>query len=65
MNTLFDIGPVLPEGFNYYPNFITEAEELLLAKLIGQFKLNNMKFHEKIPDFTFISDLTLRTMDDE
>jgi alkylated DNA repair dioxygenase AlkB len=46
MNTLFDIGPVLPEGFQYLPGFISEAEELQLAMLIGQFDLQNMKFHE-------------------
>ncbi len=46
MNTLFDIEPVLPEGFNYYPGFITETEELQLVKTIKQFDLQNMKFHE-------------------
>jgi alkylated DNA repair dioxygenase AlkB len=46
MNTLFDISPMLPDGFNYYPNFISEAEELLLINLINKFELQNMKFHE-------------------
>jgi alkylated DNA repair dioxygenase AlkB len=46
MNTLFDIGPVLPPGFNYSPAFINEAEEMQLVKTIGQFDLQNMKFHE-------------------
>jgi alkylated DNA repair dioxygenase AlkB len=46
MNTLFDIGPVLPQGFTYYPNFITEAEESQLVKVIEQFDLQHMKFHE-------------------
>jgi alkylated DNA repair dioxygenase AlkB len=46
MNTLFDIAPVLPPGFNYYPNFITEAEEAQLMKLVAQFELQQMKFHE-------------------
>ncbi|HMK04265.1 MAG TPA: alpha-ketoglutarate-dependent dioxygenase AlkB [Ferruginibacter sp.] len=46
MNTLFDIGPVLPAGFSYSPGFITEAEELQLIKTIEQFDLQNMKFHE-------------------
>ncbi len=46
MNTLFDIGPVLPEGFNYYPNFKSEEEENLLIKRIEEFNLQPMKFHE-------------------
>jgi len=46
MNTLFDIGPVLPAGFTYSPGFITEAEEIQLIKAIEQFDLQNMKFHE-------------------
>jgi alkylated DNA repair dioxygenase AlkB len=46
MHTLFDISPILPPGFNYYPGFITEAEELRLIKTIEQFDLQNMKFHE-------------------
>ncbi|MEJ7738236.1 MAG: hypothetical protein WKF97_12480 [Chitinophagaceae bacterium] len=45
MNSLFDIAPVLPPGFNYYPNFITEAEEKQLVKSIDQFDLQAMKFH--------------------
>jgi len=46
MNTLFDISPVLPEGFSYSPGFISEAEEMQLVKTIEQFDLQNMKFHE-------------------
>ena len=46
MNTLFEIGPVLPQGFDYYPDFITEAEETELVKSIGRFDLQTMKFHE-------------------
>jgi len=46
MNTLFDIAPVLPKGFTYYPNFITEAEEMQLFHSIEQFDLQTMKFHE-------------------
>jgi alkylated DNA repair dioxygenase AlkB len=46
MNTLFEIGPVLPQGFNYYPNFITTDEEAQLVKVIERFDLQTMKFHE-------------------
>ena len=48
MNTLFDIGPVAPGGFDYLTNFIsTEEEEQLLAS-IRQFDLGNMKFHQYV-----------------
>jgi alkylated DNA repair dioxygenase AlkB len=46
MNTLFDISPVLPEGFSYQENFITAAEEVYLVKEIEQLDLQQMKFHE-------------------
>lgn len=46
MNTLFDIGPVLPDGFNYYPGFITETEENQLLGTIRQLDLQTMKFHQ-------------------
>src|SRR3954463_7789087 len=46
MNTLFDIAPILPPGFNYYPAFITETEEMQLVKAIENFDLQNMKFHQ-------------------
>src|SRR4051812_9433993 len=46
MNTLFNIDPVLPEGFTYNPDFITEAEETEFVKTIKKFDLQNMKFHE-------------------
>ena len=46
MNTLFDICPVLPVGFNYSPGFITGAEELQLVRAIEGFDLQNMKFHQ-------------------
>jgi alkylated DNA repair dioxygenase AlkB len=46
MNTLFNIEPVLPAGFMYKPDFITEAEEMKLIKSIEKLDLRNMKFHE-------------------
>ena len=46
MNTLFDIAPILPEGFNYYRNFITEAEEQMLLSSIAEIDLAAMQFHE-------------------
>lgn len=46
MNTLFDIGPVLPPGFFYQENFITAAEETHLVQVISGFELKPMQFHE-------------------
>ena len=46
MQTLFDIPPVLPEGFNYYPEFISAQEESVLVELVQQFDLQQMKFHQ-------------------
>ena len=46
MNTLFDISPVLPMGFNYSPEFISAGEEARLIDTIKKFDLPHMKFHE-------------------
>jgi alkylated DNA repair dioxygenase AlkB len=44
MQTLFDIQPVFPAGFHYYPDFITEQEEAGLLQRIPSIELNNMIF---------------------
>jgi len=44
MNTLFNILPELPEGFHYFPDFITEEEESNLVELIQKYPLKNMLF---------------------
>jgi alkylated DNA repair dioxygenase AlkB len=46
LQTLFDISPVLPQGFSYYPNFITPIEEIGIVSSIEQFELQTMKFHQ-------------------
>lgn len=46
MLTLFDELPVLPEGFHYYPDFITQAEEQQLMAAIQQLELHAMVFHQ-------------------
>lgn len=46
MNTLFDIGPELPEGFYYTSDFITETEESNLLDAISTIELGAMKFHQ-------------------
>lgn len=44
MNTLFDIAPDLPEGFSYFPDFLSEEEEMQLVALIRRYPLKNMIF---------------------
>jgi alkylated DNA repair dioxygenase AlkB len=44
MLTLFDQPPVLPEGFNYYPDFINQEEELQLIAVVQQIELHAMIF---------------------
>jgi alkylated DNA repair dioxygenase AlkB len=45
MNTLFPLQPILPEGFNYYPHFLSEDEEDELCREILKFDLQNMNYH--------------------
>jgi alkylated DNA repair dioxygenase AlkB len=44
METLFQILPNLPAGFHYYPDFITEQEEMELAEIIWQYQLKTVIF---------------------
>lgn len=44
MQTLFDSIPVLPYGFSYFPDFITEQEETGLLAVIGKLDLHPLIF---------------------
>ncbi|HJW17544.1 MAG TPA: alpha-ketoglutarate-dependent dioxygenase AlkB [Flavisolibacter sp.] len=44
MNTLFPVEPEFPNGFHYYPDFITEDEERKLLAAIGQTELHSFHF---------------------
>ncbi len=44
MTTLFNIPPELPEGFEYYPDFLSEEEELFLVNAIQQEALEVLNF---------------------
>jgi alkylated DNA repair dioxygenase AlkB len=44
MQKLFDIPPDLPEGFYYYPDFLTKDEEMQLVKIIQKYPLKNLIF---------------------
>lgn len=46
MLTLFNVEPEMPEGFKYYPDFITTEEESKLIAFIQSMELNPMQFHQ-------------------
>ena len=45
MNTLFPLEPTLPEGFSYYPDFLSADEETELCKEISKLDLHNLNYH--------------------
>ncbi len=45
MNTLFSLEPNFPDGFNYYPDFLTADEEIELYKQISKIELHNLNYH--------------------
>ena len=58
MYTLFPIEPEFPEGFSYIPDFISEAEEAELCRLIAHIPLHPMQFQgyearRKVESFGF------------
>lgn len=44
MDTLFPLEPVLPEGFQYFPDFISAEEERFLVETISQIELHTFQF---------------------
>lgn len=44
MSTLFDLTPVLPYGFSYYPEFLTEQEEIELLAAVSKLTLRALIF---------------------
>src|ERR1043165_1902487 len=44
MNSLFDQQPVFPDGFRYYPDFLTEQEEKQLIRTVQQLELHPLIF---------------------
>jgi hypothetical protein len=58
VNTLFPITPVYPEGFSYFPDFITGEEETELRSQISNIQLHNFNFqgfkaNRKVASFGF------------
>jgi hypothetical protein len=45
MNTLFSVEPHFPEGFFYYPDFLSEEEEMLLVSHISKLELHKLDYH--------------------
>lgn len=44
MNKLFSVDPVFPEGFRYFPDFISEQEEQRLSEAISALNLQTFIF---------------------
>lgn len=58
MNTLFDVYPRFPIGFQYFQHFLSETEEQELLDAIGDIHLRNFQFQgfeakRKIANFGF------------
>jgi alkylated DNA repair dioxygenase AlkB len=67
MNRLFPVDPLLPEGFSYYPGFITEAEETDLYNEILNIELHPLIFQgyeakRKVATFGYDWDFQTRTL---
>lgn len=45
VHSLFPIEPVFPEGFQYYEDFLSEAEELQLIGEVMKLELSSFMFH--------------------
>jgi alkylated DNA repair dioxygenase AlkB len=45
MSTLFDLEPIFPQGFFYYPDFLREEEEAVLYEEISKLDLRNLDYH--------------------
>ncbi|WP_165958211.1 alpha-ketoglutarate-dependent dioxygenase AlkB [Segetibacter sp. 3557_3] len=44
MQTLFPVAPVVPEGFLYLPDFLNDAEEEQLCRVISRLNLHTFNF---------------------
>jgi alkylated DNA repair dioxygenase AlkB len=67
MNTLFDIVPILPEGFAYVPGFISGQEEEELVNHVLKIELHNFNFqgytaNRKIASFGYDYSFTNRSL---
>jgi alkylated DNA repair dioxygenase AlkB len=45
MNTLFALEQNFPDGFNYYPDFLSAQEETELCSEISKLELHNLNYH--------------------
>jgi alkylated DNA repair dioxygenase AlkB len=67
MTTLFDLAPVLPAGFQYFPGFLSEAEELSLLQLVEKTTVHPFVFlgytaNRKVASFGFDYSFTNRKL---
>lgn len=67
MNTLFPLAPLLPEGFSYFPGFISPEEERELIGAIAGLELHSFVFqgyvaHRKVASFGYDYSFTNRSL---
>ncbi|WP_207425286.1 alpha-ketoglutarate-dependent dioxygenase AlkB [Pedobacter sp. SYSU D00535] len=67
MNTLFPSLPLQPEGFQYYPDFLSKAEEDYLLQLVKRIELKTFVFQgyeakRKVASFGYDWDFQSRTL---
>lgn len=67
MNTLFPLAPVLPEGFSYFPGFISPEEEQGLIAAIAGLELHSFVFqgyvaHRKVASFGYDYSFATRSL---
>ncbi|WP_293299892.1 alpha-ketoglutarate-dependent dioxygenase AlkB [Pedobacter sp. UBA4863] len=67
METLFPIGPVMPYGFSYYPDFITKEQEQKLLEMISGMDLHTLIFQgyeakRKVESFGYSYHFDTRTI---
>ena len=67
MLSLFDNEARFPEGFQYYPDFLTDAEEAYLIRQIANTPLHNFTFHgyeakRKVASFGYDWNFETRTL---
>jgi alkylated DNA repair dioxygenase AlkB len=67
MSTLFNVAPAFPEGFSYFPGFISEEEEEELYRAIAGLTLHPFNFHgyegkRKVASFGYDYDFSKKTL---
>jgi alkylated DNA repair dioxygenase AlkB len=67
MESLFPVDPVLPDGFEYFPEYLTADEEAMLVRAIAQHELHAFMFQgyeakRKVASFGYDYNFTNRSL---